>query len=68
VDSPEGRVPPKLSLEDSAPKTLIQYKCKCKDMRKPKLVVGQGEHNDVRFLRRGFLKSSSFPPFSSRLR
>jgi hypothetical protein len=59
VGSPEGRVPPILSLEDSVPKTLIQYKCKCKDMRKPKLVVGQGEHNDVGFLRRWFLKSSS---------
>jgi hypothetical protein len=63
VGSPEGRVPPKLSLEDSAPKTLIQYKCKCKDMRKPKLVVGQGEHDDVGFLKRGLLKSSSSSPF-----
>jgi hypothetical protein len=32
-------------------------------MRKPKLVVGQGEHDDVGFLRRGFLKSSSSSPF-----
>jgi len=50
-------------LEDSTPKTLIQYKHKCKDMRKPKLVVGQGEHDDVGFLRRGFLKTSSSFPF-----
>jgi len=63
VGSPEGRAPPILSLEDSAPKTLIQYKHKCKDMRKPKLVVGQGEHDDVGFFRRGFLKSSSSSPF-----
>lgn len=58
VGSLEGRVPPKFSLEDSTPKTLIQYKRKYKDMRKPKLVVGQGEHDDVDFLRQGFLKSS----------
>jgi hypothetical protein len=45
------------------PKTLIQYKRKCKDMRKPKLVVGQEEHDDVGFLRWGFLKSSSSSPF-----
>jgi len=32
-------------------------------MRKPKLVVGQGEHDDVGFLRRGFLKSSSSSHF-----
>jgi len=63
VGSPEVRVPPKLSLEDSTPKTLIQYKRKCKDMRKLKLVVGQGEHDDVGFFRQGFLKSSSSPPF-----
>jgi len=50
-------------LEDSTPKTLIQYKRKCKDMRKLKLVVGQGEHDDVGFLRRVFLKSSSSSPF-----
>jgi hypothetical protein len=61
--SPKGRIPPKFSLEDSTPKTLIQYKRKCKDMRKPKLVMGQGEHDDVGFLRRGFLKSSSSSPF-----
>lgn len=54
VGSPERRVPPKFYLEDSTPKTLIQYKHKCKDMRKPKLVVGQREHDDVGFLRRGF--------------
>jgi len=64
VGSPEGRVPPQLSLEeDSTPKTLIQYKRKCKDMRKPKLVVGQGEHDDVGFFKWGFLKSSSSFPF-----
>jgi hypothetical protein len=62
VGSPKGRVPPKLSLEDFTPKTLIQYKHKCKDMRKPKLVVGQGEHADVGFLRWGFLKSSLSSP------
>jgi hypothetical protein len=59
----EGRVPPKFSLEVSMPKTLIQYKRKCKDMRKLKLVVGQGEHEDVGFLRWGFLKSSSSSTF-----
>jgi hypothetical protein len=32
-------------------------------MRKPKLVVSQGEHDYVGFLRRGFLKSSSSSPF-----
>jgi hypothetical protein len=58
VGSPEGRVPPQLSLEDSTSKTLIQYKCNCKDMRQLKLVVGQGEHDDV-----GFLKLSSSSPF-----
>jgi len=62
VGSPEGRVLPKLFLEDSTSKTLIQYKHKCKGMRKPKLVVGLGEHDDVGFLRRGFLKSSSSSP------
>jgi len=59
VGLPEGKVPPILSLEESAPKTQIQYKRKCKNMGKPKLVVGQGEHDDVGFLKRGFLKSSS---------
>jgi hypothetical protein len=62
MGSPEGRVPPKSSLEDSTPKTLIQYKRKFKDMRKPKLVGGQGKHDDVGFIRRGFLKSSSSSP------
>jgi len=37
-------------------KPLIQYKRKG---RKPKPVVGQGNHEDVGFLRRGFLESSS---------
>lgn len=63
VGSLEGRVPPKLSLEDSTPKTLIQYKRKCKDMRKLKLVAGQGEHDDVGFLRQEFLKLSSSSHF-----
>jgi len=63
VFSPEGRVPPKFSLEVSMPKTLVQYKRKCKDMRKLKLVVGQGEHEDVGFLRWGFYKSSSSSTF-----
>jgi hypothetical protein len=37
--SPGGRAPSILSLEVSAPKTPIQYKRKCKDTRKLKLVV-----------------------------
>jgi hypothetical protein len=47
---------PSSSLEDPRSKSLIQYKRKG---RKPKSAVGQGEHEDVDFLRRGFLKSSS---------
>jgi hypothetical protein len=58
---PEGRVPPISFLEESMPKTLIQYK---RRLRKPKLVVGQGDHDDVGFLRWGFLKSSSSHLFS----
>jgi len=33
------------------------------DMRKPKLIVSQGEHDDVGFLRQEFLKSSLSSPF-----
>jgi len=62
VGSPEGRVPPISFVEESTPKTLIQYKRK---LRKPKLVAGQGDHDDVGFLRQGFLKSSSSHLFSS---
>jgi len=53
--SPVGRVLPFSPLKEPTSKPLIQYRCKG---RKPKLVVGQGELEDVGFLR-GFLKSSS---------
>jgi hypothetical protein len=56
VGSPEGRILPSSSLEEPTSKRLIQYKRKG---RKPKPVVGQGNHEDVGFLRRGFLESSS---------
>jgi hypothetical protein len=56
VGSLERMVLPTLSLEDPRSKSLIQYKRKG---RKPKSAVGQGEHKDAGFLRRGFLKSSS---------
>jgi hypothetical protein len=44
------------SLEEPMSKALIQYKCKG---RKPKSTVGQGEKEDMGFLRQGFIKSSS---------
>jgi hypothetical protein len=47
---------PSSSLEEPTSKPLIQYKCKG---RKPKSVVSQGKLEDVSFLRRGFLESSS---------
>jgi hypothetical protein len=56
MGSPEGRILPSSSLEEPTSKPLIQYKRKG---RKPKPVVGQGNHEDVGFLRRGFLESSS---------
>jgi hypothetical protein len=56
VGSSVGRVLPFSSLKEPTSKPLIQYKRKG---RKPKLAVGQGELEDVGFLRRGFLKSSS---------
>jgi hypothetical protein len=56
MGSPEGRVLPSSSLEEPTSMPLIQDKRKG---RKPKLVVGQGKLEDVGFLRRGFLESSS---------
>jgi hypothetical protein len=56
MGSPEGRFLSSSSLEEPTSKPLIQYKRKG---RKPKSVVGQGKHEDVGFLRRGFLGSSS---------
>jgi hypothetical protein len=56
MGSSEGRIRPSSSLEEPTSKPLIQYKRKG---RKPKSVVVQGKHEDVGFLRRGFLESSS---------
>jgi hypothetical protein len=56
VGSLVGRVLPFSPLKEPTLKPLIQYKRK---VRKPKSAVGQGELEDVGFLRRGFLKSSS---------
>jgi hypothetical protein len=56
MGSLEGRILPSSSLEEPTSKPLIQYKRKG---RKPKSVVGQGKLEDVGFLRRGFLESSS---------
>jgi hypothetical protein len=56
VGSLEGRVFPSFSLEEPTSKYLIQYKRKG---RKSKSAVGQGEHEDVGFLKLGFLKPSS---------
>jgi hypothetical protein len=60
--SPVGRVLPFSPLKEPMSKPLIQYKHKG---RKPKLAVGQGELEDVGFLRWGFLKSSSSLSLSS---
>jgi len=61
VGSPVGRFLPFSPLKEPTSKPLIQYKCKG---RKLKSAVGQGELEDVGFLRWGFLKSSSYslPP------
>jgi len=61
VGSPVGRVLPFSPLKEPTSKPLFQYKRKG---RKPKSTVGQGELEDVGFLRWGFLKSSSssLPP------
>jgi len=56
MSSLKGRILPFSSLEEPTSQPLIQYKRKG---RKPKLVVGQGKHKDVGFLKRGFLESSS---------
>lgn len=56
MGSPEGRILPSSSLEEPTSKPLIQYKRKG---RKPKPVVGQGKQENVGFLRRRFLESSS---------
>jgi hypothetical protein len=56
MGSPEGRILPSYFLEEPTSKPLIQYKSKG---RKPKSMVGQRKHEDVGFLRRGFLESSS---------
>jgi hypothetical protein len=56
MGSPERRAFPFSSLIEPTSKPMIQYKRKG---RKSKLAVGQGDHEDVGFLRRGFLELSS---------